>query len=234
MIIGYISIFTWYGKPHPVSCAFQPWLLGLPVVSMISALCVKNFRIWRIFKSELKRMKITDFELLGLWCLVMLPALLIVIIWTIVSTPTASIEDRSGEKHFVCTTGGFTGEPGGFIFFGIFVAYGAIILLVGVFLSVVTRKAPSLFNESKLLAISMYNLGFLSVVIIPVFLVVQPYNPFIAWILRTVAILYAFAATMVLQFVPPIAGIIIFDRLKDTHPLASKMLVSSNNLPTQT
>merc|ERR1711879_899375 len=131
-------------------------------------------------------------------------------------------------------SGGFTGTPGGLIFFFILVAYGFVVLLLGIFLSVVTRNVPSAFNESKLLAISMYNLGFLSVVIIPVFLVVQPYNPFIAWILRTVAILYAFAATMVLQFVPPIAGIIIFDRLKDTHPLASKMLVSSNNLPTQT
>jgi len=227
MIIGYISIFTWYGKPHPVSCAFQPWLLGLPVVSMISALCVKNFRIWRIFKSELKRMKITDFELLGLWCLVMLPALLIVIIWTIVSTPTASIEDRSGEKHFVCTTGGFTGEPGGFIFFGIFVAYGAIILLVGVFLSVVTRKAPSLFNESKLLAISMYNLGFLSVVIIPVFLVVQP---FIAWILRSVAILYAFTATLVLQFLVPVFTIIVVHRF--SNPIVTVRMTSASSART--
>ena len=40
MIVGYISIFTMFGKPHPVSCAFQPWLLGLSSISMIVALSV--------------------------------------------------------------------------------------------------------------------------------------------------------------------------------------------------
>merc|ERR1711879_89912 len=119
-----------------------------------------------------------------------LPSLLIVILWSIISTPTATMKERDGEEHYVCTTGGFTGEPGGIIFFSVFVAYGAVILLLGAFISFVARHVPSEFNESKLLTISIYNLGFLSVVIIPVFLVVNPFNPFIAWILRTTAILY--------------------------------------------
>ena len=74
---------------------------------------------------------------------------------------------------------------------------------------------PSQFNESKILTISIYNLGFLACVIIPVFLAVQPFNPFIAWILRTIAILYAFTATLTLQFVPPFLGILLFDKCKN-------------------
>ncbi len=35
-VLGYGSTFAWYGKPHDVSCAFQPWLLGLAVVFMNS------------------------------------------------------------------------------------------------------------------------------------------------------------------------------------------------------
>merc|ERR1711879_926022 len=112
-------------------------------------------------------------------------------------------------------SGGFTGTPGGLIFFFILVAYGFVVLLLGIFLSVVTRNVPSAFNESKLLAISIYNLGFLAVVIIPVFLTVQPFNPFIAWILRTVAILYAFTATMTLQFLPMLIGVFIIDKGKN-------------------
>ena len=49
-IIGYSSIYAWFGKPHPVACGFQPWLLGLSTISMISSLSIKNFRIWRIFR----------------------------------------------------------------------------------------------------------------------------------------------------------------------------------------
>ena len=37
-------------------------------------------------------------------------------------------------------------------------------LLIGAFLSFVTRNVPSLFNESKLLSISIYNIVFLSII----------------------------------------------------------------------
>ena len=223
MIIGYSSIYAWFGKPDTVACIFQPWLLGLPAISMITALSVKTFRIYRIFRFPMKRLKISDLELLVLWCIVMAPALLIVIIWTIVSTPTARMEDRDGEDHYVCTTGGFTDEPGGLVFFFIFVAYSALVLIVGAIISFLARNVPSEFNETKLLTISIYNLGFLSVVIIPVFLVVNPFNPFIAWILRTVAILYAFTATMTLQFLPIIVGIFIVDKGKNVKQFKSRV-----------
>merc|ERR1712000_214472 len=145
------------------------------------------------------------------------PAVLILIIWTIVSTPTAKMEDRGDDDHYVCTTGGFTGYPGGLIFFFIYVGWTGGLLLFGAFLSIVTRNIPSFFNESKLVAISIYNLGFLSVVVIPVFLVLQEFNPFAAWIIRTVAILYAFTATLWLQFIPKIIGVIIIDKGQDSN-----------------
>ena len=143
-----------------------------------------------------------------------MPALL----WSIISTPTAAMENFSGDDHYVCTTGGFTGKPGGMIFFSLFVAYGAFILLFGAFISFLSRKVPSYYNESKLLTLSIYNLGFLSVVIIPVYIIVGYSNPFLAWILRTCAILYGFTATMLLQFVPIIWGILVTDKGKNVRP----------------
>merc|ERR1712130_194418 len=212
IILGYISVYAWFGKPHPVGCGFQPWLLGLAAISLIAALVVRTFRVWRIFRFPMSRIRISNLELMVLWGVVMLPAVIILIIWTIVSTPTAKMKEFSDMDHYVCATGGFTGEPGGLVFFFILVAYGALILFLGAVLSFLARKVPSRFNESKLLAISIYNIGLLSVVIIPVFLVVQPFNPFLAWIFRTIAILYAFTATLLLQFVPKLVGIFIIDK----------------------
>merc|ERR1719222_1030994 len=91
----------------------------------------KNFRIWRLFKYPMKKLKITDFELLLLWLAIMIPAIIIFVLWTIVSTPTVTMKDRDGRDHYVCATGGFTGEPGGIIFFSIFVGYSALVLLFG-------------------------------------------------------------------------------------------------------
>ena len=226
IIVGYLSIFTWFGKPHPVSCALQPWFLGLSVISMITALCAKVYRVWRIFRVKTTQ-KITDFNLLALWAVIMIPAVLIVTTWTIVSTPTARMEERDGEEHYVCTTGGFTGSPSGVIFFSILVAYGALVLLIGIFLSIVTRNVPSIFNESKLLAVSIYNLGFLSAVILPVIIVVEPFNPFITWILRTIAILYAFTATLFLQFAPPMFLIIFDDRMSNVN-IAKQVIITAS------
>merc|ERR1712137_547182 len=195
-IIGFCSIFSYYGKPHPVACVFRPWLLALPTISIIAVLSAKNLRVYRIFKDPMKRVQVTDFNVLLVWVSLMIPAVLILVIWMIVSTPTASFIEVSDEKHYVCTTGGFTGPPGGYIFFGVFVAYSALVLGIGA-------------------VISIYNLGFLAVIIIPVYLVVFPINPFIAWILRSCAILYALTTTMFLQFGNMVWTVIIKNRCKN-------------------
>ena len=224
MIIGYSSIYAWFGKPHPVACGFQPWLLGLSTISMISALCVKNIRIWRIFKlSHSRQVKITDFQLFILWIISIIPAVFILILWTIISTPTAEMKYVDGDDHYLCTTGGFTGEPGGLVFFFCFVAYCAFILIIGAIISFLIRNVPSQFNETKLLTISIYNLGFLSAVIIPVFMVVNPINPFAAWIIRSSAILYAFTATLILQFLPILIGIFIVDKGQNVKVFKSSL-----------
>jgi len=230
IIVGFCSVFSFFGKPHPVACGFQPWLLGLSSISMIAALSVKNIRVYRIFKYPMTKMKITNFELFTLWSILMIPAVLILLVWSIVSTPTAKLEEINGEEHYVCTTGGFTGEPGGLVFFFIFVSYSALVLVLGVIVSFLVRNVPSMFNETKLLTFSIYNLLFLSVVIIPVLMVVEPINPFIAWILRTCAVLYAFTATMALQFIPKFFGIFIKDKGRNVRKFKSKISTTKESV----
>merc|ERR1712137_747666 len=211
-LLGYISEFSWYGRPHPVACGFRPWLLGLAVVSLISALSAKTWRLWRIFKKAYKKERISDLQLLVLYAIMVLPAIVILIVWTIVSTPTAAVEEQHDRDHYVCTTGGFTGKPGGMIFFFILVGYEGFILLVAAFLSIVTRNVPSFFNESKLIVISIYNLGFLAAVVIPVVIVLNSINPFASWVIRSLAVLYAFTATLFLQFASKVIGVLLIDR----------------------
>ena len=229
IIIGFSSIFAWMGKPHPVACGFQPWLLGIPTISMITILSVKNFRVWRIFRYPLKRVKVTDFELIIYWFLLLLPGIFILILWSIISTPTATLSYEHNNYHYVCDTGGFTGYPGGYIFFSIFIAYCIVILLFGCIISIIARNVPTQFNETRLLTISIYNLAFLAVVIIPVYLVVEPFNPFIAWIIRSIAILYGFATTLCIQFLPALFGIFIVDKGKNLAPTLNEMILTDTS-----
>merc|ERR1711862_681821 len=200
IIFGFASVYAWFGQANAVGCGFQPWLLGLGIISMVAALCAKNIRIILIFKNPLKRTTISDQMVLLLWLIMVIPAVFILFLWTLISTPTTILEKVDGQQHYVCDTGGFTGPPGGYIFFGIFVAYTLIILLIGAVIAFFTRKIPSLFNESKLITISIYNLVLLAVIIIPVYFVLLTFNP-VAWIIRSLAILYGFSATF-LMFIP--------------------------------
>ena len=229
VIIGYCSIFTWFGQPNAVACGFQPWLLGLSIISMVSVLVAKNLRIWQIFRAPLKRKSISDLQVLVVWLIMVLPAVFILFLWTLISTPTAKLEDIHDELHFVCNTGGFTGTPGGYVFFGIFVAYTIILLLTGAIVSFLTRNVPTLFNESNLIAISIYNLVFLAVIIVPVYFVLQGFNPFVGWIIRTVAILYGFTTTVALLFIPKVWGLIFVDKGRETKSVNTQSKSNSTS-----
>lgn len=225
--MGYCSTFAWYGKPHVAACNFQPWLLGLSVNLMIAFLFAKTFRIWRIFKSPFIRKKITDWQLLILVGIIMIPCVLILIAWTAFSTPTATIVHVNGEDHYVCETGGLTGPPGGYVFFGILVGYTSIVLLFGVFLAFVTRNVPSEYSESKLVGYSVYNLMFLAAVGIPVFFVLRNVSPVAGWIIRTIAILYGFTATLWLQFIPPLLMLAVHDKCAAVPPMKQDALAGT-------
>ena len=227
IIVGYGSIYAWFGQPNAVACGFQPWLLGLAVNSMIAVLVAKNYRIWRIFRNPLKKKNIRDVEVYLLWVILMVPAVFILFLWTLISTPTALLTEVADDPHWVCDTGGFTGPPGGIVFFFIFVGYSGIVLLIGAIVSFAIRKVPSLFNESRLIAISIYNILFLAVIIIPIFFVLLKFNPFIGWIIRTLAILYAFTTTLCLMFVPKVIG-----SLRDLY--RGEANVTSTNINTTT
>jgi len=227
IIFGYASIYAWFGQPQSVACGFQPWLLGLAVSSMVAALCAKNIRIAIIFRNPLKRKKISDLQVFLIWLVLVIPAVFILFLWTLISTPTATLVERDGHEHYICETGGFTGPPGGYVFFGIFVAYVLILLLVGAVISFLTRKVPSLFNESKLIAISIYNLVILAVIIIPVYFVLQNFNPFVGWLIRSLAIIYGFSATLFLMFYPKVYGL-VKEGLKDPSGMLTKSKTSGS------
>eukprot|EP01095_Lingulamoeba_sp_RSL-Kostka_P010073 TRINITY_DN354_c0_g3_i5.p1 TRINITY_DN354_c0_g3~~TRINITY_DN354_c0_g3_i5.p1 ORF type:complete len:633 (+),score=213.93 TRINITY_DN354_c0_g3_i5:751-2649(+) len=223
-IIGYASTFAWYGKPHTAACIFQPWLLSLSICFLISSLFSKAFRIWQIFKNPLKKTIISNQKLTLLVILLMIPCIFILILWTAFSTPQAKMvefdddDDEKSGSHYVCTTGGLTGEPGGIVFFSVMTAYIFVVLLFGVLCSFHTRNVEGTYNESSLIGYCVYNLTFLSAVIIPVYFVLRDDNPLAGWIIRTIGILYGFTATLVIQFWPRMWRVIVKDKCKNKVP----------------
>lgn len=207
-IVGYGSTFTFYGKPDTTACVFRMWLLAPAITLMVSSLCVKSLRIWLIFRSNKPTAWIIpDWWLVVLVVVLELPVAIILILWSALATPYAQVLNISGKDHWICRSGSVGGYALGIVFFALLVAYIGLILLFGVFLAIVTRKLPSRFNESQLIGMSVYNLTFLSAVVIPLYFVLETISPLARWIVVVSGILYGFAATMFLQFAPRFWGV---------------------------
>merc|ERR1712224_844816 len=89
----------------------------------------------------------------------------------------------------------------------LFIAFG---IITGVLLLMTCCLIPFV------IAISIYNLGFLAAVCIPVIIVLDYINPFASWVIRSISVLYAFTATLVLQFAPKVIGVLLVDRGRNT------------------
>jgi len=70
-------------------------------------------------------------------------------------------------------------------------------------------------HQSSSIIQQIYNITLLGIILIPVFLVLRYIIPFVAWIIRTSVIIYVFTATLWLQFLPKVWGVIFTDKLKD-------------------
>lgn len=80
---------------------------------------------------------------------------MIIILWTAISTPTADMKEIDDEDHYLCTTGGVTGEPGGIVFFFILVGYCGFLLFGAMFISFLVRHVPRPFMDKRLMSISV-------------------------------------------------------------------------------
>eukprot|EP01095_Lingulamoeba_sp_RSL-Kostka_P008427 TRINITY_DN2817_c0_g1_i2.p1 TRINITY_DN2817_c0_g1~~TRINITY_DN2817_c0_g1_i2.p1 ORF type:complete len:760 (-),score=215.36 TRINITY_DN2817_c0_g1_i2:436-2715(-) len=160
-IVGYISLFSFYGMATIVSCPIRPWLVSLSIAFLIGALVIKSFRIWTLYRAKQVVREIKDWQLVILLFILIIPVVFINFLWTLLATPTASEKERDGNTHYICNTGGFINhDAAGYTFFGLLVAYISLILLFGAFISFMTRNVAAHVNESKLIAISIYNLFF--------------------------------------------------------------------------
>eukprot|EP01096_Ripella_sp_DP13-Kostka_P003987 TRINITY_DN159_c0_g1_i13.p1 TRINITY_DN159_c0_g1~~TRINITY_DN159_c0_g1_i13.p1 ORF type:complete len:801 (-),score=334.83 TRINITY_DN159_c0_g1_i13:193-2595(-) len=213
-ILGYGGLFAFFGQPHTVSCNFRVWFLAVAVITVISALFVKSFRVWRLYRSPTEIKALKDWQLILFVIASVIPVLILLVLWTGLSTPTAKLIEASSDdkEHLLCSYGSVAGMIGFYFFFFAIVAYVALFLLFGIFLSIATRNVVSTFNESRLIAISIYNITFSAIVTIPIVFVLKDSDPFITWIIIVTAFAYGFTATLVLQFFPKIWGIVVRDK----------------------
>jgi len=150
-IIGYISVFLSLPQPLTPLCTAMPWLWGVSFMLVFGGLFAKVFRMWRIGSAarKLKRLIVTEGEILKPVSGLIVVDLAFLSIWTAIDMPKAISVSFNNEVWSTCSSTAI-------YWWIIFLCYKILFLVFGVFLAVEVRNFDSAINESRQVALSLY------------------------------------------------------------------------------
>ncbi|XP_071162558.1 metabotropic glycine receptor-like [Mytilus edulis] len=201
--------FIAYPKPSEFICATQTWVFHIGFSLMYGALVAKTWRIAIIFKSAntLQRVYLPDKELLKRFFPLIFIIAMFLLIWTISeSVKTEILETSNHLKYEVCLSS--------YLIYAI-QCVEALLLLLGVYLCYVVRKAPGHFNESKYITWAVYN-GILlgSFLLILTHVIGHHHGPGMLYLFECLQIQVFATITLTLIYVPKLIALYRNDDVK--------------------
>ncbi|XP_063425861.1 metabotropic glycine receptor-like [Mytilus trossulus] len=221
--------FFAYPKALEFLCVIQIWVFHIGFNFMYGALVVKTWRIAVIFRptSKLQRINLPDKELLKRFFPMMIFVSVYLLAWSIAEKgETGTLETSSLLKYDVCLSS--------YWLYAIQCAE-VCLLLVGVYICYMVRKAPGHFNESKYITWSIYNgiiLG--SFLLILTHLIGHSYGPDLLYLLQGLQIQAFVTITLTLIFIPKLLALYKKEDVKranDTFATAyASKYIRTNNI----
>jgi len=209
----YASMYFWVIYTLTPLCNLQVWLFIMGLDVALGGLLAKNLRLFYIFKNAMKLRRVKPIENWHLMCVigvVMAIDAVIIIVWEaayhVYAVKIIAVPNAPSQDYTICTslvntdvfsTAADTVQTG---FFATLGAFKAILLLIGCFLSVAVRKQPSEFNESRTIALAIYNVAFCLVAFLAIWLAIPDSSYSLKYILRSVVVLWGNSITILAIF----------------------------------
>lgn len=167
-ILLLLTPFAWNLHSNTTGCVARIWLIQLGFGTIIWALIIKTYRIWRIFEAKiLKVTRITTSELFLAFGIALILEVVFTIAWSITDGSFSSIVTldplRPSEDYMTCSNSNVFN-----IFAYIALAEKCVLILISAILGYKTRKVVDDFNESLQLGLMSYNLCFLLFIGLPI------------------------------------------------------------------
>ncbi|CAG7718589.1 unnamed protein product [Allacma fusca] len=201
----------------PIMCSLRNWVLSIGFTLAYGAMFSK---VWRVHRLTTKHKSETKHKIQP-WKLYLLVATLVVIefiyltIWTVLDPMKRKIEkfqyefpeDSSEDIKFLPQLEHCESENH-YIWLGITYAFKGLLLIFGLFLAYETRSLKVRhINDSRLVAMSIYNVAVLCLITTPVTLVISSQQDAL-FAFVALAIIFSSMITMGLVFVPKIVEVI--------------------------
>eukprot|EP00004_Rigifila_ramosa_P000129 TRINITY_DN1013_c0_g1_i5.p1 TRINITY_DN1013_c0_g1~~TRINITY_DN1013_c0_g1_i5.p1 ORF type:complete len:1822 (+),score=426.08 TRINITY_DN1013_c0_g1_i5:3366-8831(+) len=187
-LLGCVGILTFIDKPTDNRCLARVWIPSLAFQLVYSNLFAKTWRVYRIFNSSLESVSIPNRELLLKVFVLVVIEFPVLIGWS-VSDPPRPVITPGNPAVWECASR----DSGPFV--GVLLAFKFVLLVGAAVLSWRTRSVSSMFNESKHIAFSIYNLLFVSILVVPM-VAFLPQGSEAGFILQSTGALIVIVATL--------------------------------------
>ncbi|KJE98253.1 hypothetical protein CAOG_008244 [Capsaspora owczarzaki ATCC 30864] len=184
-------------------CRAIPWLLGLGFDLVYGAMLAKAWRIHKIFNNRLRRrIMLTDGNLIKHIVIFAMHDIILNAVWVGVDPLGLEYHVLSSSSSGTTVTSQCRSDNFG-IYLAIYLAFKGAVLLAGIYLAIACRNVADQFNESKQLGFAIYNLTFISCIIIPLVLAIQA-SATVVYLIAAFGTLLALVMTIAIIFVPKI------------------------------
>ena len=218
LILVWISLFMWAGNQTQGLCNAKIWVGAVGFSLVMGNLLAKNYRIWRIFDNDKLRSRvITNKELLYFSGIIV--GIEIILVGVLMHDPLQPVVLKSSTsilyQYQACNCSNTSFQT---IMTWIIFGYNLLLVIIGSVLAYLTRKVISSFNESKFIAVSMYNLFVCLAVIAPIYFTSGDAEGIEVrlYIVRSFAVLFSTTIILLALFAPKIRTL-IKDANKEDH-----------------
>ncbi|RDD35799.1 Gamma-aminobutyric acid type B receptor subunit 2, partial [Trichoplax sp. H2] len=203
IISGTISIIS-----SATLCMLAPWLTIIGFATVSGSMFAKTYRAYKILTSRKRINPIHDYHLYGIVTVLILMETMVLTTWTVMDPmkPEYRILPRqtSPNNSFIilvprlleCSCKNFV------IWLAIILTLNAFVLIFGAFLAYEARNIKlSVMNESKQIALCIYNVALLCIIVIPISFFL-PNTSGETYIASSGLILYCTTTTTCIFFIP--------------------------------
>jgi len=153
IILAFVSILTYIGKPNKFICILRPYILVLTFGLTFFSLLLKTFRIKVIFDKV--NIQVKDSNLILYLCILLGFELILVTVWSFVAGMEPEVKVVSKEMHYyICRNTDKVGE----IIQTFLIVINGLALVYGCYLAYKVKNVYSEYNESKVIGLSIYGI----------------------------------------------------------------------------
>lgn len=194
------SSLLYISQRDALYCSISFFLTNLGFMLVFGSLLLKSYRIMKIFSSSnYQVVNISDYELFIVITFFVLIEILINGLRYFFSPFIIEyriLESNPVLDYYICSADSLWSI--------ISYSYKLIMILAGLYIAFKSRKAPVMFNEATVICIVVFNISFVSLVVLGISygFTSQSYDPNIVFILECSGILYSVISSVSVIFIP--------------------------------